>query len=40
VIKQEQIIENFKELYTFLKWDPTEKQEGLTNCMAFITGPF
>ena len=39
VIKQEQIIENLKELYTLLKWDPTEKQEGLTNCMTFITGP-
>jgi len=39
VIKQEQIIENFKELYTLLKWDPIEKQEGLTNCMTFITGP-
>ena len=39
VIKQEQVIKNFKELYMLLKWDPFEKEEGLTNCMTFITGP-
>ncbi|MFQ5484523.1 MAG: lactate utilization protein C [Desulfobacterales bacterium] len=33
------IIKNLEELYTLLKWDTIEKEEGLTNCMTFITGP-
>lgn len=39
VIKMDQIIENLKELYFRLKWDPEEKKRGLTNCMTFISGP-
>ncbi|MCD4718495.1 MAG: LUD domain-containing protein [Desulfobacula sp.] len=39
VITKDQIIENLKELYFRLKWDPKEKEQGLTNCMTFITGP-
>ncbi len=39
VIKADQIIENLEELYFRLKWDPTEQEQGLTNCMTFISGP-
>lgn len=39
VIRLDQIIENLKELYFRLKWDPEEKKLGLTNCMTFISGP-
>ncbi len=39
VIKAGQIIENLEELYFRLKWDPKEKEMGLTNCMTFISGP-
>ena len=39
VIKIDQIIESLKELYFRLKWDEKEKEQGLTNCMTFISGP-
>jgi L-lactate dehydrogenase complex protein LldG len=39
VIRLDQIIENLKELYFRLKWDPQEEKTGLTNCMTFISGP-
>lgn len=39
VIQADQMIESLKELYFRLKWDPKEKEEGLTNCMTFISGP-
>ncbi len=39
VIRKDQIVENLKELYFRLKWDPMEKEQGLTNCMTFISGP-
>jgi L-lactate dehydrogenase complex protein LldG len=39
VIEKDQIIGGLKELYLVLKWDAKEKQEGLTNCMTFISGP-
>lgn len=39
VIKLDQIVADLKELYTLLKWDPHERQEGLTNCLTFISGP-
>ena len=39
VIELNQIIADLKELYALLKWDPQESQEGLTNCMTFISGP-
>ncbi|MCP4023881.1 MAG: hypothetical protein GY729_18700 [Desulfobacteraceae bacterium] len=39
VIKSDQIIESLKELYFRLKWDQKEHDEGLTNCMTFISGP-
>jgi L-lactate dehydrogenase complex protein LldG len=39
VIKLDQIIADLKELYALLKWDPHERQEGLTNCLTFISGP-
>lgn len=39
VIEQDQIIADLRELYALLKWDPYHKEEGLTNCMTFITGP-
>ena len=39
VIELNQIISDLKELYALLKWDPQERQEGLTNCMTFISGP-
>jgi L-lactate dehydrogenase complex protein LldG len=39
VIRLDQILENLKELYFRLKWDPEEKKLGLTNCMTFISGP-
>lgn len=39
IIKMDQIIENLEELYFRLKWDPEEKEMGLTNCMTFISGP-
>ncbi|MGD8993530.1 MAG: lactate utilization protein [Desulfobacterales bacterium] len=39
VIKLNQILADLKELYTLLKWDPHERQQGLTNCLTFISGP-
>ena len=39
VIEFDQIIADLKELYALLKWDPQARQEGLTNCMTFISGP-
>ena len=39
VIELSRIIADLKELYALLKWDPQEGQEGLTNCMTFISGP-
>ena len=39
IIRLEQILTNLKELYTLLKWNPTEQAEGITHCMTFITGP-
>ncbi|MBW2438640.1 MAG: lactate utilization protein [Desulfobacterales bacterium] len=39
VITLDQIIADLKELYALLRWDPHERQEGLTNCLTFISGP-
>lgn len=39
IIRPEQILTNFKELYTLLKWDIAQQAEGLTRCMTYITGP-
>ena len=39
VITIDQIIADLKELYALLKWDPEFQNEGLTNCMTFISGP-
>jgi L-lactate dehydrogenase complex protein LldG len=39
VITLDQLLADLKELYTLLRWDPSQKTEGLTNCMTFISGP-
>ena len=39
VIGLDQIIADLKELYALLKWDTATQNEGLTNCMTFISGP-
>jgi L-lactate dehydrogenase complex protein LldG len=39
VITLDQIISDLSELYTLLKYDEKERQEGLTNCMTLISGP-
>jgi L-lactate dehydrogenase complex protein LldG len=39
VIEFDQIIADLKELYALLRWDPLERQVGLTNCLTFISGP-
>lgn len=39
VIEMKKIIADLKELYILLKYDSEEKEEGLTNCMTFISGP-
>ena len=39
IIRLDQILTNLKELYTLLKWNPTERAEGITRCMTYITGP-
>ena len=39
VIYLEQIIFDLRELYALLQWDPEVQNEGLTNCMTFISGP-
>jgi L-lactate dehydrogenase complex protein LldG len=39
VIHHRQIIADLQELYALLKTEPSQKDEGLTNCMTFISGP-
>jgi L-lactate dehydrogenase complex protein LldG len=39
VITADQIISDLKELYVLLQWHPDFQEEGLTNCMTFISGP-
>ena len=39
VIELDQIIADLKELYALIKWDPHKVEEGVTNCMTFISGP-
>ena len=39
VITADQIISDLKELYALLEWHPDFQEEGLTNCMTFISGP-
>jgi L-lactate dehydrogenase complex protein LldG len=39
VIYLGQIIRDLRELYALLSFDPEVSQEGLTNCMTFISGP-
>jgi L-lactate dehydrogenase complex protein LldG len=39
VIHLDQIILDLKELYALLQWDPQIREDGLTNCMTFISGP-
>ena len=39
VIHLDQIIFDLKELYALLQWDPDAREDGLTNCMTFISGP-
>jgi len=39
VVYLDQIIWDLKELYALLSFDPDVRQEGLTNCMTFISGP-
>ncbi len=39
VIHLDQIISDLKELYALIKWDTGGSQEGVTNCMTFISGP-
>jgi len=39
VITLEQVLENLKELYAVLRWNPEQHEEGLTNCLSLISGP-
>jgi len=39
VIRLDQIIWDLKELFALLSFDPEVRQDGLTNCMTFISGP-
>jgi L-lactate dehydrogenase complex protein LldG len=39
VVRLAQILANLNEFYTLLKWNPTERAEGITRCMTLITGP-
>ena len=39
VITLDQIIADLKELYALINFDPDLQNEGLTNCMTFISGP-
>lgn len=39
VVELKQVLANLKELYAVLQHDPEQKEEGLTNCMTFISGP-
>ncbi|MEJ2097518.1 MAG: lactate utilization protein, partial [Deltaproteobacteria bacterium] len=39
VITLEQMLADLSELYALLQYDPEYRDEGLTRCMTFITGP-
>jgi L-lactate dehydrogenase complex protein LldG len=39
VIRLEQVLADLRELYATLKWEPAQKEEGLTNCTTMISGP-
>jgi len=39
VIEEEKLLANLEELYTLLKWDRREREEGLTNNLSLISGP-
>ena len=39
VIEISRIVANLEELYALLKYDDENKNENLTNCLTFITGP-
>ena len=39
VIHLDQIIFDLKELYALLQWDPEIREDELTNCMTFVSGP-
>ena len=39
VIKEEQLLANLEELYTLLKWDEKEREEGLSRNLSLISGP-
>ena len=39
VIELQKMLATLEELYTLLKWNPTEQAEGLTNCLSLISGP-
>lgn len=39
VVKQEQILADFKELCYLLSFDEHQRHEGLTNCLTLISGP-
>jgi L-lactate dehydrogenase complex protein LldG len=39
VIQLEQLVADVDELYTLLKYDEKEREEGLTNCFTMISGP-
>jgi len=39
VIGLEHLIADLKELYALLRWDPDQRQEGLTRYMGFVSGP-
>lgn len=39
VVELDQVIANLTELYALLKWDPKQREEGITHHMAFISGP-
>jgi len=39
VIRLDQILSRFRELYTLLAHDPAEKAEGLSHVLTFVSGP-
>jgi len=39
VIEEEKLLANLEELYTLLKWDRREREEGLTNNLSLVSGP-
>lgn len=39
VIEAKQLLANLEELYTLLKWDPKEREKGLTNNLSLVSGP-